>query len=73
MLLAKGEDFQLDAHRQVYEVMRDLHSRGEPIHPAGVAAGISHLEEHQAAGRSGFLAELAGRIPHAANGKYYWK
>ena len=44
MQLAK-EDFQLDAHRQVYGVMRDLHSRGEPIHLAGLAAGISHLEE----------------------------
>ena len=70
MLLAK-EDFQLDAHRQVYGVMRDLHSRGEPIHLAGLAAEISHLEEHQAAGGSGFLAELAGSVPHAANGKYY--
>jgi replicative DNA helicase len=70
MLLAK-EDFHHDAHRQVYGVMLDLHNRGEPVDPAGVAAGISHLKEHHATSGSGLLAELADSVPHAANAKYY--
>jgi replicative DNA helicase len=65
------EDFHHHAHRHVYNAVRDLYDRGEPVDTVRFDTSLSHLEEYQAAGGARLLADLADSVPHAANARYY--
>jgi replicative DNA helicase len=71
ILILATEDFQHHAHRHVYNAMRDLYDREEPVDTVGLDTSLSHSEAYQAAGGPRLLADLAGSVPHAANGRYY--
>jgi replicative DNA helicase len=65
------EDFYRDAHRKILRAMMDLSERHEPVDLVTLADALRSRNELQDVGGAAYLAELAERVPTAANVAYY--
>lgn len=65
------DSFYVDKHRVIYQAMRDLFSKSEPIDVLSVSARLKANKDIERIGGSAYLAELANTVPATANAHYY--
>ena len=65
------EDFYREAHRKILRAMLDLNQRNEPVDLITLAEALKGRGELQEVGGAAYLAELADKVPTAANVTYY--
>jgi replicative DNA helicase len=69
--LVTPEHFYRKAHRQIMHAIVDLNERSEPVDLVTLAEALRGRNELQDVGGAAYLAELAERVPTAANVGYY--
>jgi replicative DNA helicase len=65
------DDFYRDAHRKIMRAIIELSERHEPVDLVTLADALRGRNELQDIGGASYLAELAERVPTAANVAYY--
>lgn len=65
------DDFYRESHRKIVSAMIDLNQRGEPIDLVTLSEALRTRGELQDIGGGMYLAELAEKVPTAANVAYY--
>ena len=65
------DDFYREVHRKIMRAMLDLNQRSEPIDLVTLADTLKVRGELQDIGGAAYLAELADKVPTAANVAYY--
>jgi replicative DNA helicase len=65
------DDFYREAHRKIMRAMLELNQRGEPVDLVTLVDALKMRGELQDIGGAGYLAELADKVPTAANVAYY--
>jgi replicative DNA helicase len=66
-----GPEFYRPAHEVIYAAIRRLHDAEEPIDPVTVANRLRADGDLSRCGGGGYLADLFGSTPTAANASYY--
>src|SRR6185369_17752146 len=61
--LIKPDSFYAEKHRLIFDVMRELQDRGEPIDQLTIAERLQNKSLLERAGGRAYLAELAGSTP----------
>jgi len=69
--IVRPESFYLDRHAEIYRVMQDLFSKGEPIDLVSVTSMLRERGLLDRAGGGSYLAELSNMVPSAANLEHY--
>jgi replicative DNA helicase len=69
--LVTADDFYREAHRKIMRAMIDLNQRSEPIDLVTLSEALRGRGELPDVGGAAFLAELADKVPTAANVTYY--
>ncbi|HVL98010.1 MAG TPA: replicative DNA helicase [Egibacteraceae bacterium] len=69
--LVGPDDFYRGAHRTLYEAMRHLYDRGEPVDPVTLADELEHRGTLDDVGGAVGVSDLVARVPTAANALYY--
>jgi replicative DNA helicase len=69
--LLTPDDFYREAHRKIMRAMVELNQRSEPIDLVTLAEALKVRGELQDVGGASYLAELAEKVPTAANIAYY--
>lgn len=67
------EDFTVQKHRYIWEAMRELHRRGDPIDRITLAACLEGRGQLKAVDGLGYLAELDQGMPATVNLEAYGK
>lgn len=65
------EDFYREAHRKIFEAAIELNQRNEPIDLVTLVEALRKRGDLEAVGGAAYLAELAERVPTAANVVHY--
>jgi replicative DNA helicase len=65
------EDFFSPKHQAVFQAIRNLESRGEPIDPVTVDVELERIGRSQAVGGLSFLGDLTLRVPSMENTLHY--
>jgi len=65
------DDFYRDAHRKIMRAIIELSERHEPVDLVTLSDALRGRNELQDVGGAAYLAELAERVPTAANVAYY--
>jgi len=65
------DDFYREAHRKIMRAVLDLSERHEPVDLVTLSDALRGRNELQDIGGASYLAELAERVPTAANVAYY--
>ena len=65
------EDFYREAHRKIMRAMLELNQRGEPVDLVTLAEALKGRGDLAGIGGATFLAELADKVPTAANTAFY--
>src|SRR5437879_1108385 len=68
--LLSVEEFYGDAHRTIYQAIRDLHGRGRAVDAVTLASELIGRGQYQAIGGDETLAEIVDSVPHGAGAKY---
>ena len=71
--LIKGEHFYREAHRKIFHAMVELNEHGSPVDIVTLTEALRQRGQLQDVGGATFIAELANRVPTAANAEYYAK
>jgi replicative DNA helicase len=71
--ILRAEHFYRDAHRKIYAAMVDLNERGSPVDIVTLTEFLRQRGHLQDVGGATFIAELANRVPTAANAEHYAK
>jgi replicative DNA helicase len=66
-----AEDFYRGAHRTMFEAIRDLYDRGEPVDPVTLADELERRGQLEDVGGAVAIADLVSRVPTSANAQYY--
>jgi replicative DNA helicase len=69
--LVQPDDFYRGTHRRLFRTMLDLSERNEPIDLITLSEALKARGELSETGGTAFLAELAERVPTAANIAHY--
>ncbi len=69
--LVMPADFYREAHRKIMQAILDLNERHEPVDLVTLADALRSRNELPDVGGAAYLAELAERVPTAANVGYY--
>jgi len=67
------DDFYRGAHQKIYQVMIDLHEKGEPVDLITLTEEINRRGWQKEVGGAVYLASLADEVPTAANILFYAK
>jgi len=67
------EHFYRPTHGKVFEAMRDLYDKGEPVDEITVQAKLKEIGSLEEVGGVSFLAALSDSVPSAANITHYAK
>jgi replicative DNA helicase len=65
------DGFYVDKHRIVYQAMRELFSKSEPIDVLAVSARLRATKDIDRVGGASYLTELVNTVPATANAHYY--
>jgi replicative DNA helicase len=65
------EDFYLDKHKAVFEVIHDLYAASKPVDELSVSEALTQRNKIEDAGGRHYVSELAAKVPAAANAKHY--
>jgi replicative DNA helicase len=66
-----AEDFFVEAHKRLYQLMMRLYEEGQPIDATSVVSKLNDLNQLSAVGGMNFIIELADVSASSANTKYY--
>jgi replicative DNA helicase len=66
-----ADGFYVDKHRIVYQAMRELFSKSEPIDVLSVSARLRATKDIDRVGGGSYLTELVNTVPATANAHYY--
>ncbi len=69
--IVKADSFYAEKHRLIFEAMRDLSDRGEPIDLLSLSERLSANGTLERAGGRAYLAELAASAPTPGNYAHY--
>jgi replicative DNA helicase len=69
--LVRPDDFYRESHRKIMRAVVELSERSEPIDLVTLADTLKARNELQDVGGAAYLAELADKVPTAANVIYY--
>ena len=69
--ILRAEHFYRDAHRKIFGAMVELNERGSPVDIVTLTEGLRQRGQLQDVGGATFIAELANRVPTAANAEHY--
>ena len=69
--LVRGESFYAEKHKLIFEAMRELSERGEPIDLLSLSQRLTDLNLLERAGGRAYIAELAGSAPAPGNFSHY--
>ena len=67
------EDFYRGAHRTMFEAMRDLYDRGEPVDSITLADALAGRGQLDDVGGAIGILDIVDKVPTAANALYYAK
>ncbi|UWG97239.1 replicative DNA helicase [Dehalobacter sp. DCM] len=65
------EDFYRDANKIIYQVIRDIFEKGDPVDLVTVAEGLRQSGKLESVGGIGTISQIAGAVPSAANVEHY--
>ena len=65
------EDFYLDSHKKIFNVLKELNSEGVPVDITIVTDRLESSKELSSVGNIEYLVEIANFVPSAANIDYY--
>ena len=65
------DDFYLDSHKIIYNVLKDLHDEGIPVDITIVTDRLESAGELSKIGNVDYLVEIANFVPTASNLEYY--
>jgi replicative DNA helicase len=71
--LLASKDFYQPAHEKIYAVILDLYEKSKPIDILTVESKLKESEQLKEVGGSGYLAELANRVPSSSHVEEYAK
>lgn len=69
--LLSPHDFYLVKHQHLFEVMSELHDRGEPVDTTTLSAELTSRDLMDSVGGLSYLAELMNVVPTTANAEAY--
>jgi replicative DNA helicase len=69
--LVRSDSFYAEKHRLIYEAMRELVDRGEPIDILTLTERLSAKNQLERIGGRAYIAELAGSAPSPGNFNHY--
>jgi len=69
--LLRPEDFYSDKHQQLFQVMVDLHDRGEPVDVVTVSSELKKSDLLEQIGGGPYLAYLMNMVPTTTNVEAY--
>jgi replicative DNA helicase len=69
--ILRAEHFYREAHRKIYAAVIDLNERGSPVDIITLTEALRQRGHLQDVGGATFIAELANRVPTAANAEHY--
>jgi replicative DNA helicase len=69
--LVKPEDFYRGAHRTMFEAMRDLYDKGEPVDSVTLADELQHRGKLEDVGGALAITDISAQVPTPANAVYY--
>lgn len=69
--LLEPEDFFSQAHGVIYDAMRSIAYKNKPVDLVTVVQQLEEMGELESVGGVGYLTEIAGEMPSAANFKHY--
>jgi replicative DNA helicase len=69
--LIRPDDFYRESHRKIMRAVVELSERSEPIDLVTLSDTLKSRNEIESIGGAAYLAELADRVPTAANVAYY--
>ena len=67
----RTDDFYLDRHRAIFEVMLDLHTKGDACDELTVRAALDSTGRTDEAGGAAYVSELAAKVPAPGNARNY--
>ena len=67
------EDFYLDSHQKIFNVLKDLNSEGIPVDITILTDRLENAKELSSVGNLEYLIEIANFVPSASNVDYYIK
>ncbi|MFM9044694.1 MAG: DnaB-like helicase N-terminal domain-containing protein, partial [Solirubrobacterales bacterium] len=67
----RTEDFYLDRHRAIFEVMLDLYAKGDACDELTVRAALDSTGRTDEAGGANYVSELAAKVPAPGNARNY--
>jgi replicative DNA helicase len=65
------EDFYLDKHKAIFEVIHDLYAASKPVDELSVSEALTQRKKIEEVGGRHYVSELAAKVPAAANAKHY--
>ena len=71
--ILRAEHFYREAHRKIYAAIVDLNERGSPVDIITLTEALRQRGQLPDVGGATFIAELANRVPTAANAEHYAK
>ncbi len=69
--IINAESFYVSKHKEIYKIMLELSSKGEPIDILSVSHKLSEKGLLESIGGSTYLAELTNAVPTSTSIKYY--
>lgn len=63
--------FYLQSHQQIFEVIEDLFSRGEPVDPITVSEELANKASLESVGGRAYIHSLMTAVPAATNARHY--
>jgi len=69
--LVKPDSFYAEKHRLIFEVMKELSDRGEPIDILSLSERLTSKGSLERSGGRAYIAELAGSAPAPGNFSHY--
>ncbi len=69
--LVQPEDFYRGAHRVMFEAMRDLYDKGEPVDSVTLADELQHRGKLEDVGGALAITDISAQVPTPANAVYY--
>lgn len=67
------EDFYLESHQKIFDVLKDLNSEGIPVDITILTDRLESAKELSSVGNLEYLVEIANFVPSASNVDYYIK
>ncbi|OGI83503.1 replicative DNA helicase [Candidatus Nomurabacteria bacterium RIFCSPLOWO2_01_FULL_36_10b] len=69
--MLNSEDFYIDKHRTIFDMMIDLYRKGEPIDTLSLSSRLKERNLLDGIGGTLYLTDLTSSVPSSANAEYY--